>query len=115
MLNIKFNSLHPMDMGKRIAHARKTAGLKPAELARRVGVSKGAVSQWEDGTVKDLRLPNLFAIEDATGFSARWIALEEGPERISDLHPATLGERVDELDYSGMARLLRVVAAALEK
>jgi transcriptional regulator with XRE-family HTH domain len=113
MLNTKFNKLHPMDMGERIAHARASAGLTQAALARAVGVSKGAVSQWEKGAVKDLRMPNLFAIEDATGFNARWSALGEGRERPTAKQPVKVEEISNQLDRKSIIKLLRVAAELL--
>lgn len=115
MLNGKFSSLHRVDMGERIRMARAAAGLTQSEFARKVGVSKGAVSQWENGDVKNLRLPNLFAIEDATGFSARWVALEEGPVQVADPPPPTaeFGPDVDQLTDDDLAVFLRALADKL--
>lgn len=39
-------------------------GISSAELARRVGVSRGAVSQWENGQVKGLSGENLVKVAD---------------------------------------------------
>ena len=55
------------------------------EIAKYCGVSKGAVSQWKKGDVKNLKFENLYRLADITGFSARWLAIEEGPERSADL------------------------------
>lgn len=95
--------------------ARAAAGLTQSTFARKIGVTKGAVSQWENGNTKNLRLPNLFAIEDATGFSARWIALEEGPVRVAD-PPVSADEfdrGLDQLGEGDLAALLRAVADKL--
>jgi transcriptional regulator with XRE-family HTH domain len=74
-------SADTMNLGQRIAHALHTSGLKPAELARRAGVSRAAVSKWQSGDTKNIRHENLIAIADATGFTLRWLISGRGPER----------------------------------
>lgn len=112
MLNHKFSNLYWMTMGERIKRARTAAGLTQVELAKRVGVSKGAVSQWEADDVKNLRLPNLFAMADATGFSARWIGTGEGPEKPEQapLTPQGFDLQISELSSNELAALLRLAA-----
>jgi transcriptional regulator with XRE-family HTH domain len=39
----------PMTFGRRLAETRNARGITQAELARALGVSRGAVSQWESG------------------------------------------------------------------
>jgi SOS-response transcriptional repressor LexA len=47
-----------------------------------MGVSKAAVSQWENGDIKNLRPANLFALQNFTGYSAEWIATGAGNARV---------------------------------
>lgn len=55
--------------------------MKPAELARRLKLSKQAVSNWLTG--KSGPTPeNVFALADMSGFNARWLAIGKGPRRL---------------------------------
>lgn len=72
----------------RIRFLRVTYGMKPAELAAKVGKQTGkkitpeAVRKWEkpaeEGGVKNLEAANLYALADIFDINARWIAL--GPK-----------------------------------
>jgi transcriptional regulator with XRE-family HTH domain len=46
-------------MGDRIRRLRIARGLTQPEFAKLVGVTKSAVSQWEDGSSKNLKLPTV--------------------------------------------------------
>ena len=76
--------------GDRIRHIREELELSQEAFGRHMGVSKAAVSQWENGDTKNLRPANLFAIQNFTGYSAEWIATGEQPERIRFLSAARL-------------------------
>lgn len=66
-----------MDLKTRIYSARKDAGLSQAELADRVGKSRGAVAQWESGDVRP-RHSTIVEIAKATNKPLSW--LENGIE-----------------------------------
>lgn len=66
-------------LAERIAERRRELGLYQADLADAAGVSTAAVSQWERGETKNLKLEHLFAIADALKVQARWLALGQGP------------------------------------
>lgn len=66
-------------IAERAKHARKESGLTQPALAKKVGVSKAAISQLENGVTKDVRQETLFGISDATGFSPRWLSTGRGP------------------------------------
>jgi transcriptional regulator with XRE-family HTH domain len=74
-------SMAGMPTGNRIKEAREGAGLTVAGLAKKVGVSRSAVYQWESGDTKGLRPENLFAVADATGYAAKWIGTGQGTKR----------------------------------
>ena len=59
---------------------RARSNLSKTELARRVGVSRGAVSQWLNGSSTNLRPQHLFAVADALSIEARWLATGKGPK-----------------------------------
>lgn len=62
----------------KIRHQRETAGIAPAELARRAGVSKATVSQLESGTGNPT-VETLWAIANALGVP--FAALVDEPEQ----------------------------------
>ncbi len=68
--------------GDRIRHIREELELSQEAFGRHMGVSKAAVSQWENGDIKNLRPANLFAVQNFTGYSAEWIATGAGPARL---------------------------------
>lgn len=62
----------------RIAHVLSHYDGRQSALAKRVGVSKSTISQWKDGSIKNIRPENLFKLAKVTGFSAEWIGTGEG-------------------------------------
>jgi transcriptional regulator with XRE-family HTH domain len=66
-------------LADRIITRRRELGLQQSHLADIAGVSESAVSQWEKGKTKNLKLEHLFAIADALKVHARWLALGQGP------------------------------------
>lgn len=66
----------------RILAARKAAGLSQEAIAQKLHITKGAVSQWENGEVQNLRLPNLFALAKVLRVEAQWLATGEGPRAV---------------------------------
>ena len=65
-------------LGERIAARRKELGLRQEDLANAAGVTTAAVSYWETGNTKNLRLEHLFSIADKLKVQARWLALGQG-------------------------------------
>jgi transcriptional regulator with XRE-family HTH domain len=61
--------------------------MQQVELARRVGVSKAAVSHWLDGTTKFIRPEHLVSIADALGLELRWLITGRGPRLAKDGPP----------------------------
>lgn len=78
------------DRGARIDYAIRSSGHTAASVAKLIAVSRSAVSQWIAGTTKDIKNDHLFALEDITGFSARWIATGQGPQRTARNQAAQL-------------------------
>jgi transcriptional regulator with XRE-family HTH domain len=70
-------------LAERISARRKELGLRQEDLARAAGVSVAAVSQWEKGQTKNLRLEHLFAICDKLRVHPRWLALGQGAKYIA--------------------------------
>lgn len=65
-------------LGYRIERRRSALGLTQADLARRLDLSPAAVSYWETGATKSIRLDHFFALADVLECSPRWLATGEG-------------------------------------
>lgn len=65
-------------MADRIRRARRLVSVSQAELARRVGVQRSAVSQWErcGGTVPSVG--HLALVASETGVAFEWLATGRG-------------------------------------
>jgi transcriptional regulator with XRE-family HTH domain len=74
---------HLPTVGARIAAARQAAGLSQSDLAREVGVTRGAAGQWEAGTTQPSSA-NLGKIALATGFAYEWLATGRGRPRSNE-------------------------------
>ena len=66
-------------MGDRIKQLRKARNLTQEAFAQAVGVTKSAVSQWEDGSTKNLKLETFLKVLDALSTDAEFLIY--GPER----------------------------------
>lgn len=69
----------PMRLFERCAHARKLSGLSQEALALELGVSRGAVAQWEmrNGTAPTVE--NMGALARRTGVFFEWLGTGIGP------------------------------------
>ena len=75
-----------MSSGERIKEAREDLRISQPELAKRVRVTKSAVSQWENGSTKELKAEHLVAVAKALNVSPDWLATGRGPkERNQDI------------------------------
>lgn len=66
-------------MSFRIRRARHAAAWSQAELARRVGVNRSAVTQWESSAGTVPSTDNLVRIASETGVCFEWLATGRGP------------------------------------
>jgi len=69
-------------MGDRIRILRQARGLTQQQLANDVGVSKSAVSQWEDGSVANIKLQTFLRLLDVLKTDAEYLIF--GPDRTPD-------------------------------
>jgi transcriptional regulator with XRE-family HTH domain len=67
-------------LAERIHHIRSTQGLTMQELADKLGITKNAISKLENGKSLNLKLDNLYRLQDITGYSAEWIAIGRGSQ-----------------------------------
>ncbi len=64
-------------MADRIRTLRKAKGLTQEGLGKLCGVSKSAVSQWEDGSTKNLKLEEFLTLVDVLGTDPHYIVFGE--------------------------------------
>jgi phage repressor protein C with HTH and peptisase S24 domain len=95
-----------MNMQQRIEKAIKDSGLRKAELARIVGVSTAAVTQWTSRDTKSLKGDTLMALALATKKNPQWLATGEGPEgAVPPTGPAdTLAHRPNMIPVVGIVQ-----------
>lgn len=88
MLNLKVKDAGPTSpyagrametMGDRIKQLREARGLTQQQLGSQVGVTKSAVSQWEDGSTKNLKLETFLRTVDVLHTDAEYLIW--GPDR----------------------------------
>lgn len=66
-------------MGDRIKQLRRARNMTQEQFAQAVGVTKSAVSQWEDGSTKNLKLATFILVLDVLTTDAEFLIY--GPER----------------------------------
>lgn len=66
-------------MGDRIRQLRHARKLTQEQFAQAVGVTKSAVSQWEDGSTKNLKLATFLMVLEVLATDAEFLIY--GPER----------------------------------
>lgn len=67
-----------MDLEIRVRVARQRAGMTQSQLAERIGVTRGAVANWEITKRPKPSVSNLIEIALATGVSFEWLATGRG-------------------------------------
>jgi transcriptional regulator with XRE-family HTH domain len=80
---------HMETMGDRIKRLREAQGLTQQELGERCGVSKSAVSQWEDGTTADIKLIPFLKLQEVLKTDGHYLVF--GPDRAPDPDPGSTG------------------------
>jgi len=61
-------------LGNRIKKARSDKGISQEQLAIKIGVTKSAVSQWENNVIRKMEADNLLALADALNVNPYWLA-----------------------------------------
>ena len=61
-------------MGDRIRTMRKSRTLTQDDVAKIMGVSAAAVSQWENGNIKDLKIENFLRFCAYFNCDPQWLA-----------------------------------------
>jgi len=69
-------------MAERIKALREARGMSQTELGRYCGVTKSAVSQWEDGSTENIKLKTFLLLVKALGTDFEYLVY--GPTRAPD-------------------------------
>ncbi len=77
----------------RIRTAREEAGLSQADVAKALRISASAVTQWEQGSTKNMKLDHFFALTNLLRQDPRWLATGEGHPRTRE--PAVMSPKPD--------------------
>lgn len=64
---------------KRLREARQRADLTQQQVADACGLTKGAVSAWEQGVTDGILAENLFCVADILRVDPRWLATGQEP------------------------------------
>jgi transcriptional regulator with XRE-family HTH domain len=98
-----------LQLRSRIRRARARSALTQAELAKRLGVKRSAVSQWEAAAGTTPSVAHLTQIACETGVCFEWLATGRGPEVVGPEvfeSPVLLMDYAqDELESTGLAAL----------
>lgn len=75
-------------IGRRIAAARRNSGLSQAALATKLGLSAGAITQWETG--RAVPEPDKFqALADVLGVEPGWLLTGDEPDEVTRAQTVT--------------------------
>lgn len=77
-----------MELSERIQQALLHSGKTQAAVAREMGITPSAITQWLSGRTKTLKAETAIALEKATGMKAAWIATGVGHKLVDSNAPA---------------------------
>jgi transcriptional regulator with XRE-family HTH domain len=76
---VSYAFAHMETMGDRIRQLRQARALTQEEFGRQVGVTKSAISQWENGGTKNIKLATFLRVLEVLHTDANFLIW--GPER----------------------------------
>lgn len=76
--------LNMSTLQERLREALRDADLSQSELARRIKLTRGAVSLWFTGSTKELTSENLLATAQALNVNPVWLGSGKGPKKVGD-------------------------------
>jgi transcriptional regulator with XRE-family HTH domain len=85
--SVSYAFWHMETIGSRIRQLREARGWTQAQFAKRVGVTKSAVSQWENDATKNLKLVTFLNVVDALGTTVEYLV--QGSSRRPSRGPAS--------------------------
>lgn len=71
-------------IGEKLLALRRERGLDAVAVARAIGITPSALSQWERGAVKNLRPENLLKAARFFDVSLPWLITGVGPRRVEE-------------------------------
>lgn len=90
-MQIHLGYMDTRKFGKRVKDARTSLGLTQQQLADRVGVSRGAVSLWESGEIREIGAEHLMELARALRTSAEWLMYNgDKPPAVEPAPPGTM-------------------------
>lgn len=103
--------------GERLKELRERAGLRPSDLASKVGVTENAIRQMESGYIKSASFGVGVKLADVLGVSARFLALGGTQEIIPPIGESQheTGLRLPEGPIAEAVRLLRAEIAIVKE
>lgn len=105
-----FNLLDMRTLAERLKAAMAEKGMKQIELARAVGLTRGAVSLWLNGTTKELTGENLVNAARALGVTPTWLGTGRGAETESKAFEIDLD---DNPEYPAIRRVRLKISAGI--
>jgi transcriptional regulator with XRE-family HTH domain len=66
-----------------------STAISDGQIAKKVGVSRNAVTKWENSANPAIKPAHLFAVAEMLGVRPRWLACAEGPREPDLPDPAT--------------------------
>lgn len=106
-----------MNIPERIKLTRRKAGLSQEALARRCGVARSAVSNWESATGANPATFNLIRIAEATGAAFEWLATGRGSMQQGDPRdsvPTAHAELIEDLHERRLLQAWRALSARMQ-
>lgn len=106
-----------MQLSMRIRIARQRAKLSQEALARLLGVSRGAVANWECAVGSLPATTRLELLAQATGVCFEWLATGRGPITYTEPipRPSTEGEWIDDPIERRLVQAYRVASRPLQR
>lgn len=86
----------------------ESAGLKPLQFSKAVGVSSGAVTHWLNGATQSLKAETANRMQQVTGYNANWIITGLGEKLVSATRPA------QPITYEGPTHIARELALVFD-
>lgn len=105
-----FSLLTMKTLAERLQWAIDQAGIKKIDLANACGISRGAVSQWFNGSTLSLEGSNLTNAAKVTGVNPHWLATGTGARK-AEQFPAGISNVEPGPDISGKVPLISWVQA----
>ena len=75
-----------MALSDRVREAIDGSKKSKADIARECGVTNAAVTHWLTGDTKSMKADTALALEEATGYRARWILYGKGTKKLGEVY-----------------------------